>query len=108
MPDRLNCPRLAAQWRRGGSAMAEIDETDEAEEAMTAEQLREFCTRLYGAGRWQTEMSRELRVNDRTVRRWASGRDGIPHPVALCVTVMRSEERRVGKAGGRTGRYRWG
>src|SRR3546814_15324253 len=68
--------------------MAEIDETDEAEEAMTADQLREFCTRLYGAGRWQTALSRELRVNDRTVRRWASGRARIPPPVEPCVKLM--------------------
>lgn len=58
------------------------------EDAMTAEQLRELCTRLYGAGRWQTALSRELKVNDRTVRRWASGKARIPHPVALCVKLM--------------------
>jgi hypothetical protein len=27
-------------------------------------------------------------VNDRTVRRWASGKARIPHPVALCVKLM--------------------
>src|SRR3546814_11114450 len=68
--------------------MAEIDETDEAEEAMIADQLREFCTRLYGAGRWQTAMSLELPVNARTVPRWASGRPRIHHPVALCVQPL--------------------
>src|SRR3546814_4519334 len=45
-------------------------------------------SRLYGAGRWQTALPKELKVNDRTVRRWASGKARIPHPVALCVTLM--------------------
>jgi len=58
------------------------------EEAMTADQLRDLCTRLYGAARWQTALSRELKVNDRTVRRWASGKAKIPQPVALCVKLM--------------------
>ena len=58
------------------------------DEGMTAEQLRELCTRLYGSSRWQTALSRELQVNDRTVRRWASGKATIPHPVALCVKLM--------------------
>lgn len=58
------------------------------EGGMTAAQLRELCTRLYGAGRWQTALSKELKVNDRTVRRWASGKARIPHPVALCVKLM--------------------
>src|SRR3546814_17930682 len=98
LPDRLNCPRLAAQWRRGGSAMAEIDETDEAEEAMTADQLREFCTRPYGAGRGQTALSRELRVNDRTVRRWASGRARLPHPGALRGKLMVFLDEQIGRA----------
>ena len=40
---------------------------------MTAEELRRHCSRLYGAHRWQTALSRELQVNDRTVRRWAAG-----------------------------------
>jgi len=65
-----------------------VPEPMDDEEAMTAEQLRELCTRLYGAGRWQTALSKELKVNDRTVRRWASGKARIPHPVALCVKLM--------------------
>lgn len=28
---------------------------------------------------WQSELARAMRVSDRTVRRWASGRD-LPHP----------------------------
>jgi hypothetical protein len=41
--------------------------------AMTRDELRLYCTRLYGRHRWQTALSRELQVNDRTVRRWVSG-----------------------------------
>src|SRR3546814_7493013 len=62
--------------------------SEDDEEAMTADRLRELCTRLDGAGRWQTALSKERKVNDRTVRRWASGKARIPHPVALCVTLM--------------------
>ena len=55
---------------------------------MSAAELNRVCTRIYGTGRWQTALSRELRVNDRTVRRWAAGSTQIPHPVALCVRLM--------------------
>ena len=58
------------------------------EDAMTATRLKELCSRLYGSARWQTALAQELRVNDRTVRRWASGTARIPHPVALCVKLM--------------------
>ncbi len=64
-------------------AMAESIEGE-----MAAEELDRICTQLYGTPRWQTALSRELRVNDRTVRRWASGDTAIPHPVALCVRLM--------------------
>lgn len=63
-------------------------QSEDEDEVMSAEELRELCTRLYGSARWQTALSRELRVNDRTVRRWASGRARIPHPVGLCVKLM--------------------
>lgn len=55
---------------------------------MTPEALRRYCTQLYGASRWQTALSRELQVNDRTVRRWASGASPIPQSTALCVRLM--------------------
>ncbi len=61
---------------------------DTAEVEMTAEEMNRICTQLYGTARWQTALSRELRVNDRTVRRWAAGDTAIPHPVALCVRLM--------------------
>ena len=62
------------------------DET--AQRPMSAAEMNRVCTRIYGTGRWQTALSRELRVNDRTVRRWAAGSTQIPHPVALCVRLM--------------------
>ena len=62
------------------------DET--ADPGMSAEQLHRICARIYGTKRWQTALSRELKVNDRTVRRWAAGSTQIPHPVALCVRLM--------------------
>ena len=55
---------------------------------MTAEELRRHCSRLYGAHRWQTALSRELNVNDRTVRRWAAGASPVPQTAALCVRLM--------------------
>ena len=58
------------------------------EKPMPADELGRLCTRLYGTRRWQTALARELRVNDRTVRRWASGRTAVPHPVALCIRLM--------------------
>lgn len=41
-------------------AMAESIEGE-----MAAEELDRICTQLYGTPRWQTALSRELRVNDR-------------------------------------------
>jgi hypothetical protein len=32
---------------------------------------------LYGP-RWQTDLSRDLNISDRTMRRWASGADDVP------------------------------
>lgn len=55
---------------------------------MTPVELRRHCTQLYGASRWQTALSHELAVNDRTVRRWASGASPIPQSTALCVRLM--------------------
>ncbi len=55
---------------------------------MSTPELRDYCSRLYGAHRWQTALARELQVNDRTVRRWAAGASEIPQTVALCVRLM--------------------
>ena len=55
---------------------------------MTRDELRLYCTRLYGGHRWQTALSKELQVNDRTVRRWAAGASEVPTSVALWVRLM--------------------
>jgi len=47
-------------------------------ESMSPELLRRVGEALYG-DQWQTPLSRELEVADRTVRRWLSGRMQ-PHP----------------------------
>lgn len=44
---------------------------------MTPTLLRDIGECLYGA-RWQCELSRDLAVNERTVRNWLSGRRAIP------------------------------
>jgi hypothetical protein len=49
---------------------------------MTPELLSECGAALYG-GRWQSELARDLNVNDRTVRRWLAGRNPMPPGVAL-------------------------
>lgn len=56
--------------------------------AMTGEELKRYCLKLYDSRRWQTALAEELQVNDRTVRRWASGDTPIPHTVVLCVRLM--------------------
>lgn len=43
--------------------------------------LRESGEALYGA-RWQSELARDLRVTDRTMRRWANGEFSIPQAVS--------------------------
>ncbi len=69
--------------------MARSDaETPAAAPAMTRDELRLYCARLYGGHRWQTALSKELQVNDRTVRRWAAGASEVPQSVALCVRLM--------------------
>lgn len=44
--------------------------------------LRDAGEALYGQ-RWQTDIARDLGVNDRTIRRWLSGADDLPNGVAL-------------------------
>lgn len=39
--------------------------------------LREAGEALYGP-RWQSDLARDLRVSDRTVRRWDAGQNEIP------------------------------
>ena len=42
--------------------------------------LRDAGEALYGP-RWRTELSRDLQISDRTMRRWASGVDDVPSGV---------------------------
>lgn len=44
---------------------------------MTPELLREAGQALYGPI-WQTALSRDLEVADRTIRRWANGQNAMP------------------------------
>ena len=50
--------------------------------ALTPTLLRECGEALYGP-RWQSEMSRDLDVDDRTIRRWVAGDSSIPEGVAV-------------------------
>jgi hypothetical protein len=44
---------------------------------MTNNLLRTIGEQLYGP-RWQTDLSRDISVSDRTMRRWTSGEDDVP------------------------------
>lgn len=44
---------------------------------MSAALLREAGMALYGP-RWQSDLARDLKVNDRTVRRWDAGTHDMP------------------------------
>lgn len=39
------------------------------------------CGRALYGSRWQSEIARDLRVSDRTMRRWASGANAVPDGV---------------------------
>lgn len=47
---------------------------------------------LYGP-RWQTDLARDLRVSDRTVRRWAAGEQ--PMPPSACADLLRLAQERA-------------
>ncbi|MBA3242289.1 MAG: hypothetical protein H0T60_13755 [Acidobacteria bacterium] len=49
---------------------------------MSNKLLRDTGEALYGQ-LWQSALSRDLSVSDRTVRRWVAGSDDIPPGVAL-------------------------
>ena len=49
--------------------------------AMTIEQLQQAGRLLYG-DQWQSNLARALDVDDRTVRRWASGESAIKQSIA--------------------------
>lgn len=49
---------------------------------MTPELLTACGEALYGA-RWQSDLSRDLLVNDRTIRRWCAGDSPVPTGVDI-------------------------
>lgn len=49
---------------------------------MSSKLLKDAGEALYGP-RWQSDIARDLKVSDRTVRRWATGADDLPPGVAL-------------------------
>jgi hypothetical protein len=49
---------------------------------MSSRLLQRCGEALYGP-RWQSELSRDLKVSDRTVRRWVAGSDDVPDGVYL-------------------------
>jgi hypothetical protein len=57
-----------------------------------AELIRTVGPALWGT-RWQTDMAERLGVNDRTVRRWVSGRE-VPRPGVWTELIAIIRERR--------------
>lgn len=49
---------------------------------MSSRLLKRCGEALYGS-RWQSEMARDLKVSDRTVRRWVDGSSDVPDGVYL-------------------------
>lgn len=61
---------------------------------MTSDLLTACGEALYGP-RWQSEMSRALAVDDRTIRRWVAGDSPVPAGVAvdlLRLLIERADE----------------
>lgn len=54
------------------------------------ETLQKIGEALYGP-RWQSELARDLDVNDRTVRRWASGESVPPETLEARLRALVSE-----------------
>jgi hypothetical protein len=61
---------------------------------MTPEKLATIGIALYG-DRWQTALANDLRVADRTMRRWLSGDSPIPENVATELLVLFEKRKRV-------------
>ena len=57
---------------------------------MTPDEFAKRGRALYGE-RWQTQLARDLKVSDRTVRRWARGDSPIPEKVDREILVMLKE-----------------
>jgi hypothetical protein len=54
---------------------------------MTPDLLREAGEALFGP-QWQTALSRDLEVNDRTIRRWANGQNPVPDGLAADLRAL--------------------
>ncbi len=64
---------------------------------MTTEQLQRAGRLLYG-DQWQSNLARSLSVDDRTVRRWASGDSAIKQSIAdEIVGLLRDNQSDIGK-----------
>jgi hypothetical protein len=50
-----------------------------------------ICTYIYGE-RWQSDVSRALRLNERTVRAWVQGRTNITPPVFRAIEPLLSKK----------------
>jgi hypothetical protein len=61
---------------------------------MTPDELAAVGSSLFGPT-WQTRLANALGVNDRTLRRWASGENAIPAYVRVELLVL-CEKRREG------------
>jgi len=61
---------------------------------MTPTLLRETGESLYGA-RWQSELARDLAINDRTMRRWLAGANGVPEQVREELRVLAQARRKA-------------
>jgi hypothetical protein len=61
---------------------------------MTPTLLRETGESLYGA-RWQSELARDLAINDRTMRRWLAGTNGVPEQVREELRVLAQARRKA-------------
>ena len=49
---------------------------------MSSRLLKRCGEALYGP-RWQSDLARDLKVSDRTVRRWVAGSDDVPDGIYL-------------------------
>lgn len=57
---------------------------------MTPDDFHTLGSMIFGA-RWQTELSREVEVSDRTVRRWRAGKYNIPADIQLQIIDMAAD-----------------
>lgn len=67
---------------------------------MNPDQLAAFGRSLYGE-RWQTALAADLKVADRTIRRWLSGEN--PIPLSVSAEVRSLLLKRLGQLGGLIG-----